>query len=77
VLKAIFVQGRRHRQLIRLQPKEKGHLRKAADLCESSGDYAGALKKLDALLKLDPKDTQAKEEYLRLKMQVIGKKKPS
>ncbi|MEN6436963.1 MAG: tetratricopeptide repeat protein [Syntrophobacter sp.] len=64
-------------QLARLQPKDKTHLRKAADLYESSGNYAEALKKLDMLLKLDPKDKQAKDDYLRLKMQAIGgKKKP-
>ncbi len=63
--------------LIKLQPKEKIYLRKAADLHESTGDYAEALKKLDLLLKLDPKDKQAKDDYLRLKMQSMNKKKPS
>lgn len=63
-------------QLIRLNPKDKVYLRKAADLHEGAGNYAEALKKLDLLLKLDPKDKQAKEDYLRIKMQSIGKKKP-
>lgn len=62
--------------LIRLQPKEKAHLRKAADLHEGAGNYAEALKKLDAILKLDPKDKQAKDDYMRLKMVSIQKKKP-
>lgn len=64
-------------QLSKLQPKEKKYLRQAANLCETSGDYAEALKKLDQLLKLDPKDKEAKDDYLRIKMQVLGKKKPS
>ncbi|MHC1726841.1 MAG: tetratricopeptide repeat protein [Syntrophobacteraceae bacterium] len=63
-------------QLIKLNPKDKIYLRKAADLYEGTGDHAEALKKLDLLLKLDPKDKQAKEDYMRLKMQSMGKKKP-
>ncbi len=63
--------------LNKLQPKEKKYLRQAANLCESSGDYAEALKKLDQLLKLDPKDKEAKDDYLRMKMKVLGQKKPS
>lgn len=63
--------------LIKLQPKEKIYLRKAADLYEGAGDFAEALKKLDLLLKLDPKDKQAKDDYLRLKMLSMSKKKPS
>ncbi len=63
-------------QLIRLNPKNKVYLRKAADLHEGAGNSAEALKKLDLLLKLDPKDKQAKEDYLRIKMQSISKKKP-
>ncbi len=61
--------------LIRLQPKEKSYLRKAADLHEGMGNHAEALKKLDQILKLDPKDKQAKDDYLRLKMMTIGGKK--
>lgn len=64
-------------QLIRLQPKDKTFLRKAADLYEGSGDYAEALKKLDQLLKLDPNNKQAKDDYLRLKMMTMTKKNPS
>lgn len=67
--------GRELDQLIRLQPKDKTNLRKAADLHESTGNYAEALKKLDLLLKLDSKDKQAKDDYLRLKLQAIGGKK--
>lgn len=63
-------------QLIRLNPKDKIYLRKAADLHEGAGNSAEALKKLDLLLKLDPKDKQAKEDYMRIKMQSIGKRKP-
>jgi TonB family protein len=54
--------------LIRLQPKEKKHLRQAANLYESSGECGEALKKLDQILKLDPKDKEAKDDYLRVKM---------
>ncbi|MBP8645400.1 MAG: tetratricopeptide repeat protein [Syntrophobacteraceae bacterium] len=61
--------------LIRLQPREKKHLRQAARLYESTGNTAEALKKLDQLLKLDPRDEQAKEDYLRLRMQGLSKKK--
>lgn len=61
--------------LIRLQPKEKSYLRKAADLYEGMGNHAEALKKLDQILKLDPNDKQAKDDYLRLKMMTIGGKK--
>jgi tetratricopeptide (TPR) repeat protein len=63
--------------LIRLQPKDKTFIRKAADLYEGSGDYAEALKKLDQLLKLDPGNKQAKDDYLRLKMMSMSKKNPS
>ncbi|MFZ2447945.1 MAG: tetratricopeptide repeat protein [Syntrophobacteraceae bacterium] len=63
--------------LIRLQPKDKIYLRKAADLYEGTGNHTEALKKLELLLKLDPKDKQAKDDYLRLKMMAISKKKPS
>ena len=63
--------------LIRLQPKEKKHIRQAANLYETSGDYAAALKKLDQLLKLDPKDKEAKDDYLRIKMLMLSKKKPA
>lgn len=62
-------------QLIRLQPKDKTYLRKAADLYEGSGDYDQALKKLALLLKLDPGDKQAKDDYMRLKLLSLGKKK--
>jgi len=61
--------------LVRLQPKEKKHLRQAARLYESTGNTGEALKKLEQLLKLDPKDEQAKEDYLRLRMQGLSKKK--
>ena len=64
-------------QLIRLQPKEKKHMRQAANLCESSGNYSEALKKVDLILKLDPKDKEARDDYLRLRMQTMGKKKPA
>jgi tetratricopeptide (TPR) repeat protein len=64
-------------ELIRLQPKEKKHLRQAANLYETSGDYGEALKKLDLILKLDPKDKEAKDDYLRVKMLMLQKKKPA
>ena len=63
-------------QLIRLQPKEKKHLRQAANMYEHAGDYAGALKKLDQILKMDPKDKEAKDDYMRVRMLTM-KKKPT
>ncbi len=63
-------------ELIRLQPKEKKHLRQAAGLYESAGNYGEALKKLDQLLKIDPKDKAVKEDYMRVRMLVLSKKKP-
>jgi tetratricopeptide (TPR) repeat protein len=63
-------------ELIRLQPKEKKHLRQAASLYESAGNYGEALKKLDQLLKLDPNDKAVKEDYMRVRMLVLSKKKP-
>ena len=63
--------------LIRLQPKEKKHMRQAANLYETAGDYGEALKKLDQILKLDPKDKEAKDDYMRLKMLMLSKKKPT
>ncbi|MCE5335680.1 MAG: tetratricopeptide repeat protein [Desulfobacteraceae bacterium] len=68
--------ARQLEHLIRLQPKEKIYIRKAVDLYEGNGEYAEALKKLDMLLKLDPKDKQAKDDYLRIKMMSMNKKKP-
>ncbi len=62
-------------ELARLQPKEKKHLRQAARLYESVGNTSEALKKLDQLLKLDPRDKEAKDDYLRLRMQGLSKKK--
>ena len=64
-------------ELIRLQPKDKKHIRQAANLYETGGDYAEALKKLDQILKLDPKDKEAKDDYLRIKMLMLSKKKPT
>ena len=70
------IAARELEQLIRLQPKDKTLLRKAADLYEGSGNYAEALKKLDQLLKIDPNNKQAKDDYLRLKMMSMSKKNP-
>jgi len=63
--------------LNRLQPRNKKHLRQAANLYERSGHYTEALKKLDQLLKLDPNDEEAKDDYLRLKLLVLEKQKPA
>lgn len=63
-------------QLIRLQPKEKKHLKQAANLYEHSGDYGEALKKIDMILKMDPKDKEAKDDYMRVRM-LSMKKKPT
>ncbi|NLI83466.1 MAG: tetratricopeptide repeat protein [Deltaproteobacteria bacterium] len=63
--------------LIRLQPKEKKHLKQAANLYETVGDYPEALKKIEQLLKLDPNDKEAKDDYLRVRMLVLSGKKTS
>jgi tetratricopeptide (TPR) repeat protein len=62
--------------LIRLQPQEKKHLRQAANLYEDLGNYPEALKKVEQLLKLDPKNKTLEDDYLRLRMRVMGTKKP-
>jgi tetratricopeptide (TPR) repeat protein len=61
--------------LIRLQPQEKKHLRQAANLYEELGNYPEALKKVEQLLKLDPKNKTVEDDYLRLRMRVMGTKK--
>jgi tetratricopeptide (TPR) repeat protein len=58
--------------LVRLKPKEKKYLRQAAQLHESLKQYDEALKKTEAILKLDPGDRQAKDDYLRLRMLLLG-----
>ncbi len=65
--------------LARLQPKEKKHLRQAADLYESMGNWAEASRKYEQLIKLDPKDNGAQDAYLRLQLKAIRSKeaKPS
>ncbi len=69
--------------LIRLQPKEKKYCRLAADLYEETGNYAEASKKLEAILKIDFRDQRAREDYERLKIELLkkspqhGKQKPS
>jgi tetratricopeptide (TPR) repeat protein len=63
--------------LSKLQPKEKKYLRQAANLYEKMADYGQALKKLDQLIKLDPKDQQTKDEYMRVRMLMLGKKSPA
>ncbi len=68
--------ARQIEHLIRLQPKEKKHLRQAANLYETAGDYSEALKKLEQLMKLDPNDKDVKEEYLRIKMLTLTRKNP-
>ncbi|MCU0574096.1 MAG: tetratricopeptide repeat protein [Syntrophobacteraceae bacterium] len=63
-------------ELIRLQPKEKKHYRQSAKLHESLGSYGEALKKLDQLLKMDPGDKELKDDYMRVRMLLLSKKKP-
>ncbi len=63
-------------QLIRLQPKEKKHLRQAANLYENAGEYSEALKKLEQLMRLDPNDKEVRDEYMRIKMLTLTSKKP-
>ncbi len=57
--------------LARLQPKEKKHLRQAADLYESMGNFSEASKKYEQILKLDPNDKGAQDAYLRLQMKSL------
>ena len=64
-------------QLIRLQPKEKKHLRQAASLYEELGNYPEAAKKLEQLLKLDPKNKEAQDDYLRIRRHLLGTQKPA
>jgi len=63
-------------QLIRLQPKEKKHLRQAANLYENAGEYPEALKKLEQLMRLDPNDKEVRDEYMRIKMLTLTRKNP-
>jgi tetratricopeptide (TPR) repeat protein len=64
-------------QLIRLQPNDKKHLRQAANLYEEVGNYSEALKKIGQLLKLDPKNKEAQDDYMRLRLRLLGSKKAS
>jgi len=64
-------------QLIRLQPKEKKHLRQAASLYEELGNFPEAAKKLEQLLKLDPKNKEAQDDYLRIRRHLLGTQKPA
>ena len=57
--------------LARIQPQEKKYLRQAARLYEDRKNYEQALKKLDQLLKIDPDDKEAEDDYLRLKQLVL------
>ena len=52
------------------------HLRQAANLYEELGKYPEAAKKLDQLLKLDPKNKELQDEYLRLRRRTLGTPKP-
>ncbi len=61
--------------LARLQPKEKKHLKQAADLYESMGKFADASKKYEQIIALDPKDKSAQDAYLKLQMKIIREKK--
>jgi tetratricopeptide (TPR) repeat protein len=62
-------------QLIRLEPKEKAHLRRAADLYESQGQLTEAQKALEKYLKLDPKDKKAQDDFMRLSRRLLENKK--
>ncbi len=57
--------------LARLQPREKKHLRQAADLYEAMGKWAEASKKYERLMELDPGDNGAQDAYLRLQLKAI------
>jgi tetratricopeptide (TPR) repeat protein len=62
-------------QLIRLQPKEKEHLLRAANLYESLGQITEAQKMLERYLKLDPKNKEAQDNYMRLTKKLMENKK--
>ncbi|WP_170920453.1 tetratricopeptide repeat protein [Desulfacinum hydrothermale] len=64
-------------QLSRLMPKEVKYLRQAARIHESLGQYRQALEKTKRILDVSPGDEQAKEDYLRLKLLLLGNKKAS
>ena len=62
--------------LIRLQPKETKHLKQAADLYASIGNYPEASKKLEQLLKMDPKNKEIQDRYLQLRRKSFGPSSP-
>jgi TonB family protein len=58
-----------------IEPKDKSHLRKAANRHESRAEYGKALIHLDRLVKLDPKDGEAKDDYCRVRLKSLQTKK--
>jgi tetratricopeptide (TPR) repeat protein len=62
-------------QLSRLMPKEVKYLRQAARIHESLGQYEEALEKTKRILDVSPGDEEAKQDYLRLKLLLLGSKK--
>ena len=56
----------------KLDPKNKDYLDHLAALYEQTGKMQEALMAYEKILVLDPDDSEAQENYLRLKMQEIG-----
>jgi tetratricopeptide (TPR) repeat protein len=56
----------------KLDPKNKDYLNHLAALYEQTGKMEEALMAYEKILVLDPDDSEAQENYLRLKMQEIG-----
>lgn len=62
-------------ELCRLEPKEVKHLKQAAQLHESLGQYSKALEKIKRVLDINPNDAAAKDDYLRLRLLLLAPKK--
>jgi len=62
-------------ELCRLEPKEVKYFKQAAQLHESLGQYAKALEKIKRVLEINPNDTAAKEDYMRLRLLLVAPKK--
>lgn len=62
-------------ELCRLEPKEVKYWKQAAQLYESLGQYSKALEKIKHVLDINPNDTAAKDDYLRLRLLLVAPKK--
>ncbi len=61
--------------LSRMLPKDIKYLRQAARIHESLGQYKKALEKTKQILERAPEDEQAKKDYMRLRLLLLGQKK--